>query len=33
MINKIAITVSGLWRYPVKSMIGEELNTSFKYSH
>lgn len=29
MNNKIATTVAGLWRYPVKSMIGEELNTSF----
>jgi uncharacterized protein YcbX len=29
MNNEIATTVAGLWRYPVKSMIGEELNTSF----
>ena len=29
MINKTAPTVAELWRYPVKSMIGEELNTSF----
>lgn len=26
MTNKSAITVSTLWRYPVKSMMGEELN-------
>jgi uncharacterized protein len=26
MSNKSAITVSTLWRYPVKSMMGEELN-------
>jgi uncharacterized protein len=26
MLNKSAITVSTLWRYPVKSMMGEELN-------
>jgi uncharacterized protein len=26
MSNKIATTVSTLWRYPVKSMMGEELN-------
>jgi uncharacterized protein YcbX len=26
MSNKTAITVSTLWRYPVKSMMGEELN-------
>ena len=29
MINKTVTTVAGLWRYPVKSMIGEKLNTSF----
>lgn len=28
MSNKTAITVSTLWRYPVKSMMGEELNGS-----
>ena len=29
MNTQTAATIATLWRYPVKSMLGEELNTSF----